>query len=164
MSGRRKRGKHRGGQNPGGSSQGAVNHRQQGAPQNKQRQDGRPQEGSGQQVPRPNTQEQNTGKGIPSIVAPRRNIQRSPVVTKAPQAATRRYGLVFYDSVIAARNDITRIREAAQNVDQLNIVIRAEPGPDDSELARIGKVFCGAAWALIHERRKSEGWYDKPHE
>jgi hypothetical protein len=26
-------------------------------------------------------------------------------------------------------------------------------------LNQVGKLFCGAAWALVHERRKADGWY-----
>jgi hypothetical protein len=77
---------------------------------------------------------------------------------------SRRYGLAVYDSFAQAKSDLPRLRELEQQFDQLNIVIRAEGNMDDPELTGIGrvKVFAGAAWALIHERRRQDGWYDEP--
>jgi hypothetical protein len=49
-------------------------------------------------------------------------------------------------------------------VEQLNVVIRAEANMDDPVLLMIPKVkvFAGTAWALIHDRRIADGWYDVP--
>ena len=74
------------------------------------------------------------------------------------------YGLVFYETLQAAKNDLEKLREIASQCGQLNIVVRAEASMDDPELNSVGKLFAGAAWALIHERRKQDGWYDTPHE
>jgi hypothetical protein len=44
-------------------------------------------------------------------------------------------------------------------------VIRAEGNMDDPKLLGIDnkvKVFAGAAWTTIHERRQEEGWYNIP--
>jgi hypothetical protein len=77
---------------------------------------------------------------------------------------TRRYGVAFYDTFPAAKADLARLADEAQKVDQLNVVIKADGNMDDPELIGIGsvKVFAGAAWTLIHERRKQDGWYDEP--
>lgn len=91
-----------------------------------------------------------TGKGLPPVEEPR----------KLPP---RRYGIVFFDTLAAAKNDIARLQDLARGYDQLNIVIRAEASMDDPELTAVGKVFAGAAWALIHDRRVAEGWYDEAH-
>lgn len=87
---------------------------------------------------------------------------------KAPGSApTRTYKVVFYENVAGAKNDLARLKDLAQSCDQLNIVIRsdanAETTMEDPELVTFGKVFAGAAWALIHERRVSEGWYERAH-
>lgn len=79
------------------------------------------------------------------------------------KVAKRRYGIVFFDTLAAAKNDLPRLQEMARGYDQLNIVIRAEASMDDPELAAIGKVFAGAAWALIHDRRVADGWYNEAH-
>lgn len=41
--------------------------------------------------------------------------------------------------------------------------MKQEGSMEDPELVKFGKVFAGAAWALIHERREQEGWYNSPH-
>ena len=43
-------------------------------------------------------------------------------------------------------------------------MIRAEGNMEDPELLAIGnvKVFAGTAWALIHDRRVADGWYNEP--
>ena len=76
----------------------------------------------------------------------------------------RRYGMVLYDHFAQAKSDLARLQELEKQYDQLNIVIRAEGNMDDPDLTAIGrvKVFAGAAWTLIHERRKQDGWYEEP--
>ena len=75
----------------------------------------------------------------------------------------RRYGIVFFETLAAAKNDLARLQDVARGYDQLNIVIRSESPMDDVELSSIGKLFAGAAWALIHDRRVAEGWYNEAH-
>lgn len=69
-------------------------------------------------------------------------------------------GVVFFDSLAHAKNAIKEIQEKSVQVDELNIVIRAEASMDDPELCKFGKVFAGAAWTLIHERRVADGYYN----
>jgi hypothetical protein len=85
------------------------------------------------------------------------------VPTQRPKLPPRRYGVVFFDTLAAAKADLASLQDMARGVDQLNIVIRAEASMDDLELSAVGKVFAGAAWALIHDRRVTEGWYNEPH-
>lgn len=75
----------------------------------------------------------------------------------------RRYGLVIFEKLDQAKADLEGIKAKAQEFDQLNVVIRAEGGMDDPDLNAIDKVkvFAGTAWALIHDRRKEEGWYEE---
>jgi hypothetical protein len=80
------------------------------------------------------------------------------------RSTDRAYRVAFYDTLAQAKSDIDSLRQIASQCDQLNIVVRAEAPMDDADLTGIGKLFCGAAWALIHDRRKSDGWYDQPHE
>lgn len=118
------------------------------------------------------------GKGkspspVPAPSQPRSTLIDAPIKTvpdKLPQTPTepikvakRRYGIVFFDTLAAAKNDLSRLQDMARGFDQLNIVIRAEASMDDPELAAIGKVFAGAAWALIHDRRVTDGWYNETH-
>lgn len=80
---------------------------------------------------------------------------------------TIRYKVIIYDTFGVARNDKATILRIAQECDQLNLVIREEGNMEDPDLLGIHpkvKVFAGAAWALIHERRLAEGWFDDPHE
>jgi len=103
--------------------------------------------------------------------APRRG-QTAPAVKPTPkvekpdppfQHVLRRYGLAIYETHQAAKADRLALLEQAKTVDQLNIVIRAEGSMDDPELTSIGnvKVFAGTAWALIHDRRVADGWYNE---
>ena len=74
-----------------------------------------------------------------------------------------RYGVVFYETLIAAKNDKDTLKKKATSLDQLNIVIKAEADMDDPELTSIGKVYAGKAWSHIHEQRVLEGWYIELH-
>ncbi len=86
-----------------------------------------------------------------------------PPREEAPKAIPKRYGVVFYDTHQQAKEDSTNLLEKAREVDQLNIVIRAEGTMDDPELLQYGKLYAGEAWATIHQRRVDDGWYNEPH-
>ena len=72
------------------------------------------------------------------------------------------YAVLFFETPQKAVESIMEIEETAKSVDQLNIVIRQEADMDIPELTQHGKVFAGEAWALIHDRRVEDGWYDEP--
>lgn len=110
--------------------------------------------------------ERQVGKSsFPSITQPRRNLNRpAKEISIAPKPANRVYKVVFFDTIAQAKADLPNLKTIASQCDQLNIVVRAESAPDDHDLNSVGKLFCGAAWALIHDRRKQDGWYDAPHE
>ncbi len=76
----------------------------------------------------------------------------------------KRYAVMIFDTIQAAKAELDILTSKAAEVDQLNIVIRAEGNMDDPELSGIpkSKLFAGAAWTLIHERRINDGWYDAP--
>lgn len=153
---RRKKHKHRSGGPQGGPSS---------APQNQQRsvsQQGHSSEARVIQAEQP--QHPRGQAAIQSVMVPRRNIFKKQMHQRNTPPATKRYGVVFYETPQSARNDLANIQELSKTYDQLNIVIRAEPTSEDPELASLGKVFAGAAWTLIHERRVQDGWYDQPHE
>lgn len=89
----------------------------------------------------------------------------SPPPKKAPARVThipKRYGVVFFQTLEEAKSQADKILDKAKEVDQLNIVIRSEANMDDPELCQYGKVFAGEAWALIHDRRVADGWYNEP--
>jgi hypothetical protein len=75
----------------------------------------------------------------------------------------KKYQVLVYDTFAEAKSDVERLRSTAAGCDQLNIVVRQEGNMDDPELMAFGKVFAGAAWALIHDRRIADGWYNAPH-
>ena len=82
------------------------------------------------------------------------------------EKAPRMYGVIFYDSFPLAKADGANIVKLAEGVDQLNVVIAAEGNMDDAELLGLSpkvKVFAGAAWHTIHQRRFAEGWYQEEH-
>lgn len=102
---------------------------------------------------------------LTSITQPRRQLNRPAAESfVAPQKGTKVYKVVFFDTLAQARAELEQLRSLANQCDQLNIIVRAEGSMDDMELNGVGKLFCGAAWALIHERRKADGWYDTSHE
>lgn len=77
--------------------------------------------------------------------------------------AIKKYNLVFFDTFSEARSSKDRILELAKSSEQVNVVIREEGNMDDSELLALNtriKIFAGKAWASIHERRLTDGWYD----
>ena len=88
--------------------------------------------------------------------------QQSQSKAKPYKHIPKRYGVVFFESFPAAKEQPEDLLDKAKECDQLNIVIRAEGDMDDAELLQYGKVFAGAAWYLIHERRVTEGWYEEP--
>ena len=88
---------------------------------------------------------------------------QEPRPPKPVKHIPKRYGVVFYDTLNSAKEDGPNLLEKAKEVDQLNIVIRAEAPMDDPDLLQYGKLYAGEAWALIHDRRVEEGWYEVPH-
>ncbi len=101
---------------------------------------------------------------VPSVMTPTRQIYKKQVQVKSANLKTKKYGVLFFDTLQSARSDLAKLKESAANFDQLNIVIKAEPTVDDQDLLSIGKVFSGAAWTLIHERRVQDGWYEQPRD
>ena len=81
-----------------------------------------------------------------------------------PKPKDRRYAPMFFDTFMAARNQVAEIAEKAKSVDQVNIIIKEEGNMDDPELIQHGKVFAGEAWTLVHTRRVEEGWYEQLQE
>ena len=128
----------------------------------------------GPQRPQPDRrkeQPRDKGPKTPSITATPRDLRLgSGKKDKSGQDeppflhTTRRYGIAVYDTFAAAKADKESIAAKAKGVDQFNIVIRAEGNMDDPELLALGpvKIFAGTAWALIHDRRIQDGWYDAP--
>lgn len=81
----------------------------------------------------------------------------------SPPPVPERCEVVFYDTLAAAQKDLAVLKERAAGLGngQLNIVIRAEAEATDPDLTALGRLYAGAAWTLIHERRQSDGWYQK---
>jgi hypothetical protein len=71
--------------------------------------------------------------------------------------------VVFFDTQDSARSQADALMEFARKCEQLNIIIKEECKTHDKELAKIGRIYCGAVWWQIHERRVKEGWYSKEH-
>lgn len=86
-----------------------------------------------------------------------------PQAEETVKHVPKRYGVVFYDNHAKAKEDAAQLLLKAKEVDQLNIVIKAEGSMDDPELLQYGKVYAGEAWTTIHKRREEDGWYNEPH-
>ncbi len=84
-------------------------------------------------------------------------VRKSPTVLK-------RYGVLFYETHILAKEAVAEIAAVSAQFDQLNIVIKTEGSMDDPELTAHGRVYAGEAWSLIHKRRADDGWYNEAHE
>jgi len=138
------------GEGGGGGGGGGGNQRHQGGQHNKNRNQrhGQNQQSGGNQQSRPQQPKQQKEK-----------VQLPPV--KPLQLAPKRFGIAFFDTFAAAKADAENLKAQAANVDQLNIVVLEEGNMDDPVLSPIGKVFAGAAWTLIHQRRMVENWYEK---
>lgn len=79
----------------------------------------------------------------------------------------KKYGLLFYETMPSALMASEAIIALCQSCDQVNVVIRAEGVHNEAALLDLHpkvKVFAGSAWWLIHERRKTDGWYDTEQE
>ncbi|MEI6833010.1 MAG: hypothetical protein WCL28_03370 [bacterium] len=144
-----------------------------------ERHQGQPQKHDGRNPPRDRQNQAQSTNGAPSetrqgqagkfsfqsAIQPKRTLNRPP---KEPTVVAgddkRQYKLIFFDTLVQAKSDLENLKQIAAGCDQLNIVVRAEASMDDAELTAIGKLFCGAAWALIHERRRDAGWYEQTHE
>ena len=146
----------------GGERQQGHPHRHDGRNPNRDRNAHQQSPGSGNSEPR---QAQHGKFSFQSAIQPRRTLSRPPkeptVIAGEP---SRKYKVVFFDTLAQAKSDLENLKNAAADCDQLNIVVRAEAAMDDPELTSVGKLFCGAAWALIHERRRDAGWYEQSHE
>lgn len=114
----------------------------------------------GSHPPREKGDKERLKKALAEISPKRLDLGDKPV-----KHEIRRYDMVLYDTFAAAKADHSVIAQKAQACDQLNVVIRAEGNMDDAELLGLSpkvKIFAGNAWTIIHERRKTDGWYDEP--
>jgi hypothetical protein len=100
-----------------------------------------------------------------SALQPKKTLTRGQIESESVKKPTlRTYNVIFFDTINQAKSDMSHLKSLASQCDQLNIIVRAEASMEDAELTAVGKLFCGAAWALIHERRIADGWYNEPHE
>ena len=156
------------GRRDGQSGQGGQGQRGQGQPQNRQQPNssGRSSGSSGSSGRGQKSGHADNAPARSSLIEiPIRTVpgKGNVPVQESKKLPPRRYGIIFFETLAAAKNDVARLHEVARGYDQLNIVIRSESPMDDVELSSIGKLFAGAAWALIHDRRVAEGWYNEAH-
>lgn len=88
-----------------------------------------------------------------------------PQPTEPLKPSELRMGVLFYPTFAEAYGHKAQLTAAAKDWDQLNVVIEQEGAMDDPELLELApnlKLFAGAAWWLIHQRRHEDGWYDTP--
>ncbi len=112
----------------------------------------------------PEQSEKSNSPGTPELQQLQKKKKKQKPVPAYPTTHVRkRYDVMFFDSLAEAHAAIERLRDKAAETDQLNIIIRAEANMDDPVLASIPKtkVFAGTAWALIHDRRVADGWYNE---
>jgi hypothetical protein len=76
----------------------------------------------------------------------------------------KKYQLIMFDTFAEAKASKEQIAGLSASCGQVNLVIREEGNMEDVELLGVSpkvKIFAGKAWALIHDRRKTDGWYDE---
>ena len=105
-------------------------------------------------------QNRNNPQNKPAPKEQKPELPPDPIYIPTPP---KKYGVIFFDSFLAAKASVADITAAQSKVDQLNIVIKADGDMDDPDLTKYGRVFAGDAWYLINERRVAENWYDDPH-
>lgn len=91
------------------------------------------------------------------------NKTEAEVVKKSPPVL-KRYGVIFYETHVLAKEDLENLSKLGPQFDQLNIVVKSEGSMDDPDLVLHGRVYAGEAWHLIHKRRFDDKWYDDLHE
>lgn len=101
----------------------------------------------------PRTEDEVT-KAIKKDLAPLKRRSETP---------PKHYGILQFESFKEAKEKLDQIKERQSQVDLLNIVIKQEGDMNDPELTNYGRVYAGAAWSDIHQRRLDEGWYEKPN-
>ena len=85
--------------------------------------------------------------------------------SKHTPTTPKKYQVKFFDNFNDARKDPDSLLALCSDCDQLNVVVRAEGNMEDPEIIGIDpkiKLFAGEAWALIHDRRVEDHWYDQP--
>lgn len=78
----------------------------------------------------------------------------------------KKYSLITFETFASAKLAKEDILKACQDCDQLNLLVKEEGNMDDQDLLQIHpkvKIFAGAAWTIIHERRVVDGWYEAKH-
>ncbi|MEZ4743706.1 MAG: hypothetical protein R3B45_14895 [Bdellovibrionota bacterium] len=80
--------------------------------------------------------------------------------------AKKNFTVLFFDTFREAEADLEVIKEKCLKYDQVNVVVRAEGDMNNPKILAVDskvKLYAGEAWALIHDRRVEENWYDTPH-
>ncbi len=97
------------------------------------------------------------------MVDPYRDFKNQSANLNIPsQKPSRNFQVIFYDTLEDAQKDILQLKKISCNKVPVNIVIKSETIKlePNSEIEKLGKIYSGSAWALIHERRMKEGWYE----
>ncbi|MBP9707999.1 MAG: hypothetical protein KBD78_10160 [Oligoflexales bacterium] len=111
--------------------------------------------------PRPNRQENQKRSAQQRAAQASRPVL---IAEKNPIAAfdknlPRTIKVLFFKNLQEARQNLAQLVQEKSSCEQLNIVIKDEGPINDEELSRLGTVYAGEAWTLIHQRRMEEGWY-----
>ena len=106
-------------------------------------------------------------KGSSSSKKSKPKANEPPPAKPRPPQPKRRYSLLIFDTLYEAAQAKERIEASCAECDRLNVVIREEGLRDLAEIETVNervKVYQGAAWTLIHERRRDDGWYNEMQE
>ena len=74
----------------------------------------------------------------------------------------KKIAVIFFDTPQKAMQQVEILQKLCETCDQLNVVIEEESDMDNPRILSIHrkiKLYAGAAWFLVHQRRQEEGWY-----
>ena len=92
----------------------------------------------------------------------RRGVKRSS--SKRRLEMPKKIAVVFFDTSQKAEQETKLLQKLCETCDQLNVVLEEESDMDNPGILGIHpkiKLYAGAAWFLVHQRRQDDGWYDQ---
>ncbi len=73
----------------------------------------------------------------------------------------KKIGVYFFDTFANAKKILEQKFSKRPSLDEIQVVIKQEGNMEDPELQKYGRVYAGAAWYIIHERRVADGLVTK---
>ena len=77
----------------------------------------------------------------------------------------KKIAVIFFETCQKVEQQKESLQQLCETCDQLNVVVEEESDMDNPSILGIHpkiKLYAGAAWFLVHQRRQDDGWYDQP--